>query len=378
MLSKLPHTGTTIFAVMSKMATEHGAINLSQGFPDFDVDPQLIELVNQAMHEGHNQYAPMTGAPALLRSIENYLSTVYNWQGNIETEVTITAGATEALFACITALVHPGDEVIIIEPAYDSYQPAIELAGGKVVAVQMDGNTLKVPWDEVETKISTSTRMIVINTPHNPTGSILRSDDLQRLEELAVAHDLLVLSDEVYDRIIFDEEEHQSVLRFEELRKRAMAVFSFGKTFHITGWKSGYVVAPESLTREIRKVHQFLTYSVNTPVQTGLARYMEVPDRYLDLPKFYQEKRDTFLSLVSASRFEPVACQGTYFQLLSYANISDKPEQEMAEYLTKEFKIASIPVSSFYASPINNKTLRFCFAKSNETLERAADILCKI
>ncbi len=376
--SKLPNTGTTIFAVMSGMAAEHGALNLSQGFPDFNVSPELIDLVNQAMQDGHNQYAPMTGSPLLLKQIETYLRNTYQWNGDALSEVTVTAGATEALYACITALVHPGDEVIILEPAYDSYKPVIELSGGKCVSIELEPGTYSIPWEKLASSINRQTRMLIINSPHNPTGMVLSKSDIEKIEQLAVEHDFLVISDEVYDRIIFDGKSHHSVLQFEELRKRSMSVFSFGKTFHITGWKSGYVVAPEELTKEIRKVHQFLTYSVNTPVQVGLSNYMKDPNNYLNLPEFYQKKRDYFLDLISGSRFKPIQCRGTYFQLLSYEDISDEDEMDMATRMTKEFKIASIPVSSFYTESVNNKILRFCFAKEEQTLERAAEILCRI
>ena len=363
---------------MSAMAAEHGALNLSQGFPDFDVSPELIDLVTKAMREGHNQYAPMVGSPLLLAQIDSYLRNTYQWQGDVKSEVTVTSGATEALYACITALVHPGDEVIILEPAYDSYKPSIEVNGGKCISIALETEKFAIPWEVLESRISSKTRMLIINSPHNPTGMVLSKADIEKIAHLAEEHDFLVLSDEVYDRIIFDGKEHQSVLKFDALRKRSMAVFSFGKTFHITGWKSGYVVAPEELTKEIRKMHQFLTYSVNTPVQVGLSNYMKDANNYLNLPGFYQKKRDYFLDLISGSRFKPIQCNGTYFQLLSYADISDETEMEMATRMTKEFKIASIPISSFYAEPVNNKVLRFCFAKEEQTLERAAEILCKI
>jgi len=360
------------------MAAEYNALNLSQGFPDFDVSPELIELVNKAMEEGHNQYAPMAGVPVLLDQIGIYLQKTYQWQGSIESEITITSGATEALYACITATIQPGDEVIIFDPAYDCYKPTVELNGGICISIELEPGTYSIPWEVLKSRITDQTRMIIINSPHNPTGMVLSASDLSKLEQIAVENDLLVLSDEVYDRIIFDGMEHQSVLRFNELRKRSMAVFSFGKTFHITGWKSGYVVAPEQLSKEIRKVHQFLTYSVNTPVQVGLSNYMKNEEHYVNLHSFYEKKRDFFLELISGSRFSPIPCHGTYFQILSYAEISEETEMEMATRLTKEYKIASIPVSSFYSDAVNNQTLRFCFAKREETLEKAAEILCKI
>ncbi len=376
--SKLPNIGTTIFTVMSKMADEYGAINLSQGFPDFDVSEQLIALVNQAMRSGNNQYAPMPGLSVLRDSIADSLQNTYSWDGDVDKEITVTGGATEALYSCITAFIHPGDEVIILEPAYDSYIPAIQLSGGKALPVQLNPVNFSVPWESVKEAITLRTRMIMINSPHNPTGAILRHEDLIELEKIAVLNDLLVLSDEVYDRIIFDNEKHESVLRFPELRKRSMAVFSFGKTFHVTGWKVGYVVAPEYLTSEIRKIHQFLNFSVNTPVQHGLAQYLKKKENYEDLHFFYEKKRDQFLKFIAPSRFKPIKSSGTYFQLLSYAGIFEENEYDLAVRMTQEFKVACIPVSVFYSDHQNNHLLRFCFAKKDETLERAAEILCRI
>lgn len=376
--SKLPDIGTTIFTVMSKMADEAGALNLSQGFPDFEVSRELIAHVSNAMKQGHNQYAPMPGLLFLRKSIANSLKDTYNWNGDIGTEITVTGGATEALYSCITAFIHPGDEVLIIEPAYDSYIPAVRLSGGVPVPVQLNPENFSVQWNNVEEAITEKTKMIIINTPHNPTGSVWSKTDLIKLEQVAIERNLLVLSDEVYDRIIFDGLQHESVLRFPELRKRSMAVFSFGKTFHVTGWKVGYVVAPDYLTSEIRKVHQFLNFSVNTPIQYGLATYLADINHYQNLHIFYEKKRDLFLKRITGSRFKPVKCSGTYFQLLSYAAISDKDERTMAEYLTKEYKIASIPVSPFYSDQRNNNILRFCFAKKDETIKKAAKILCRI
>lgn len=376
--SKLPDIGTTIFTVMSKMADEAGALNLSQGFPDFEVSRELIAHVSNAMKQGHNQYAPMPGLLFLRKSIANSLNDTYNWNGDIVTEITVTGGATEALYSCITAFIHPGDEVLIIEPAYDSYIPAVRLSGGVPVPVQLNPENFSVQWNNVEEAITEKTKMIIINTPHNPTGSVWSKADLIKLEQVAIERNLLVLSDEVYDRIIFDGLQHESVLRFPELRKRSMAVFSFGKTFHVTGWKVGYVVAPDYLTSEIRKVHQFLNFSVNTPIQYGLATYLADINHYQNLHIFYEKKRDLFLKRITGSRFKPVKCSGTYFQLLSYAAISDKDERTMAEYLTKEYKIASIPVSPFYSDQRNNNILRFCFAKKDETIKKAAKILCRI
>ena len=378
--SKLPHVGTTIFTVMSKMASDYGAINLSQGFPDFEVSSKLTGLVTEAMKQGHNQYAPMQGLPEFRKVIGEVIEKSYQWEGNSLEEITVTAGATEALFSCITALIHPGDEVIVFEPAYDSYLPAIELNGGRGIPVLLNLNDFSIPWEKVEEAMTERTRMIIINSPHNPTGSVLSRSDLENLERVAEKYDLFVLSDEVYDRIVFDNTRHESVLRYSKLRKRSAAVFSFGKTFHATGWKVGYIVAPEKYTQEIRKTHQFVTFSVNTSMQWAMTRYLQDPENYLNLGTFFQHKRDFFLEAISSSRFSPMDCKGTYFQTVSYEGISDMDDISLAEKLTKENKVASIPLSVF-CSPQNKtgqKLLRFCFAKSEETLEKAANILCKI
>jgi methionine transaminase len=376
--SRLPDVGTTIFTVMSKMAMEHGAINLSQGFPDFPVDKKLIDLIHSNMMQGNNQYAPMPGVPALRNIIAEIVSKTYSRAIDPETEVTITAGGTEALFSAIAALVHSGDEVIVFDPAYDSYNPAIRLNGGVPIHINLRAPNFMIDWDEVKTKINSRTKIIMINTPHNPSGTVLSESDLKTLESIAVNNDLLVLSDEVYERIIFEGIKHQSVLHYPELAKRSMAVFSFGKTFHATGWKVGYVIAPAAITAEIRKAHQFVTFSVNTPVQLALAEYMKTPDHYLNLGSFYQRKRDYFLEGIKGSSFEPLPCYGSYFQSLSYQSMYDLPDREMAENLTKKFKVASIPISAFYQDGTDNKLLRFCFAKSEQTLDRAINILRKL
>lgn len=375
--SRLPEVGTTIFTIMSKMALEHGAINLSQGFPDFPVDPKLIDLIAAKMREGFNQYAPMPGAPALRNVIAEVVSKSYNRATDPETEVTVTAGGTEALFSVIAALVHPGDEVIVFDPAYDSYNPAIRLNGGVPVHINLTYPDFSIDWEEVKSKITSYTRMVMINTPHNPSGAVLTENDLKTLQALALEHDLLVLSDEVYERIIFDGIHHQSVLQFPELAERSIAVFSFGKTFHATGWKVGYTVAPAKLTAEIRKAHQFVTFSVNTPVQLALAEYMTVPDHYLNLSSFYQKKRDYFPKGIKGSSFEPMECHGSYFQSLSYKSISTLPDMQMAEELTKKHKVAAVPVSAFYQDKTDNNLLRFCFAKQEKTLDQAIEILRK-
>jgi methionine aminotransferase len=376
--SRLPEVGTSIFTVMSQMALEHGAINLSQGFPDFGVSKELIRLIHKNMLEGHNQYAPMAGAPSLRSIISAVIEKTYQVKFSPETEITITAGGTEALFSVIASLVSTGDEVIVFDPAYDSYDPAIRLNGGIPVHINLNAPTFGIDWDVVRSKITTKTKMIMINTPHNPSGAVLSEQDLETLEEITLKHGLFVLSDEVYERIIFDKIPHQSVLRFPGLASRSIAVFSFGKTFHATGWKVGYAVAPENISREIRKTHQFITFSVNTPVQLALAEYMADSENYVHLGKFYQQKRDFFLNIIKSSRFEPMACYGSYFQLLSYQAVSNKPDKEMAEWLTKEHGLASIPVSVFYKDGTDHQLLRFCFAKGEDTLERAGKILQKL
>ncbi len=363
---------------MSRMALEHGAINLSQGFPDFPVSQELIELIYKNMKEGHNQYAPMPGVPALRKAIAEVVETTYNRLTDFETEVTITAGGTEALFSTIAALVKEGDEVIVFDPAYDSYDPSIRLNGGSPIHIKLKPPHFSIDWQEVREKITSRTKMIMINTPHNPTGTVMEESDLKSLEKLALEFGLIVLSDEVYERIIFDGKEHQSVLKYPALSSQSVAVFSFGKTFHATGWKLGYTVAPEILTREIRKAHQFITFSVNTPVQLALAEYLTNPDNYLHLGAFYQQKRDFFLAQIKGSSLKPLPSYGSYFQLLSYDSVSELKEAEMAEWMTKEKKLAPIPVSAFYQEKDDHKLLRFCFAKGEETLAKAGTILRKL
>lgn len=376
--SKLPDVGTTIFTVMSQMAVENGAINLSQGFPDFPVSKELIALINESMESGKNQYAPMAGLPALRQSISEMTLSRYGYAPNPESEITVTAGATEALFASIMAVVQTGDEVIVFDPGYDSYAPAIIMAGGKPIHLNLTYPTYSIDWDKVSTAITPKTKLIIINSPHNPTGSVFLESDIETLQNLAEKHDLFVLSDEVYEHIIFDGKVHASVLRYPLLRSRSIAVSSFGKTFHATGWKVGYLIAPESLTAEIRKVHQYLTFSVHTPTQAGLATFLKEASHYNGLSKMYETKRDFFLDGIKSSRFSPVQSSGTYFQLLSYSDISDANDVDMASRLTREFGLASIPVSVFYNDGTDNKVLRFCFAKEEKTLSKATEILCKI
>lgn len=373
--SRLPDVGTSIFTVMSKMAADHGAINLSQGFPDFQVDSRLIELVYKYMREDHNQYAPMAGMPALRQVIADVVLRTYGHRIDADSEVTITPGATEAIFSAITACISPGDEVILFDPSYDSYNPAIRLNGGIPIHINLSFPDYAIDWHLVRQKISPRTRMIMINTPHNPSGSVWSAADVQQLEQLAVAHNLLVVSDEVYERLIYDGVAHQSVLRYPALAARSMAVFSFGKTFHATGWKVGYVVAPAHLTQEIRRAHQFITFSVNTPVQLALAEYMQTPSHYESLGAFYQRKRDFFLEQIKGSPFEPLPSRGSYFQMVSYRALSSKPDVALAEEITTKFKVASIPASVFYQDRTDHKVLRFCFAKKEETLEKAGKIL---
>ena len=376
--SKLPKAGTTIFTIMSGLANETGAINLSQGFPNFEVSPKLIELYHWAMKAGLNQYAPMQGVLSLRERIAEKMQDRFSAIYNPEKEITITAGGTQAIYTAITAVIREGDEVIVFEPAYDSYVPAIELAGGRAVHVHLNPPDYKINWNEVKKLINQRTKMIMINTPQNPSGSILSAKDMAELEKITASSDIIILSDEVYEHIIFDGYEHQSVARYPALAERSFIIYSFGKTFHATGWKMGYCVAPEQLMTEFRKVHQFQVFSVNTPLQHALAEFMKDKSNYTGLEKFYQDKRDYFLKLIKGSKFKPLACYGSYFQLLDYKKISDKKDTEFAIQLTKENGVASIPVSVFYNVPVDHQLLRFCFAKDNETLEKAAEKLNSI
>jgi methionine aminotransferase len=377
-VSKLPFTGTSIFAVMSALAKEHNALNLSQGFPDFPVSEELIKLVNSNMKKGHNQYAPMPGILPLREGISEMFEKKYGAKYHPETEITITAGATQGLFSIIAAFIRPGDEVIILEPAYDSYGPAIMLQGGMVKYARLQAPDYSINWETFPSLITGSTRMIIINSPHNPTGTVIRSKDLKKLETLLKNRDILLLSDEVYEHLIFDGLTHESVCKYPALASKTLITGSFGKTFHATGWKCGFVLAPPQLTAEFRKVHQFVVFAVNTPVQHAIAEYLKNPENYINLGSFYQEKRDLFLGMIKGSRFKASPASGTYFQLLNYSNISDEKEMAFAERITREYKIASVPVSPFYHNQEDNKMLRFCFAKTTETLEKAAEILCRI
>lgn len=376
--SKLHNTGNTIFTTMSALAAEHNAINLSQGFPDFPVSEKLISLVNKNMKAGFNQYAPMPGYMPLRELIAEKVESLYTAKYNPETEITITAGGTQAVYAAISAMIGDGDEVIVFEPAYDCYVPAIRLCGGMPVQIQLKGPDFHIDWNEVKKMVNQRTRMILINTPHNPTGSVLTAKDMHQLEKITHNRDIVIVSDEVYEHVIFDGLEHQSVMRYPKLAERSFVVFSFGKTIHATGWKTGYCVAPENLMTEFRKVHQFMVFCANTPIQRALAEYMKDKSTYSGLSAFYEEKRDYFLNLIKGSGFKPLPCHGSYFQLLDYSKITDEKDTEYAIRLTKENGVAAIPVSVFYKNNIDNKLLRFCFAKEKETLEKAAERLCAV
>lgn len=376
--SKLPHVGTTIFSIMSALAKEHQAINLSQGFPNFESDKKLIDFVTKAMQSGYNQYAPMPGNSELLRAIANKFELLYNTSYHPEDEITVTAGATQAIYTIISAFVRADDEVIIFTPAYDCYEPAITIHNGKTIPIQLHAPSYCIDWDIVKSKISAKTKMIIINTPHNPSGTVLTKTDLLNLQELTANTDIIVLSDEVYEHIIFDNESHQSICLFPELKKRSFITASFGKTFHNTGWKMGYCCAPKDLMIEFRKVHQFNVFSVNHPMQKGLADYLQEPSRYLELSGFYQEKRDLFLELIKDSRFDFIPAKGTYFQVLDFSKITKENDVKFAKRLAKEHKIAAIPLSVFNENKKDDSMLRFCFAKTDETLKQAAEILNKI
>ncbi len=376
--SKLPDLGTSIFTVMSQLANDYNAINLSQGFPDFEVSKELINLVDYYMRKGHNQYAPMQGIPRIREIVAEKVKNLYSVTYDSNTEVNITAGATQALYTAITSVINSGDEVIIFEPAYDSYVPAIKLNGGIPVYVELITPDYHINWDEVCEKVNSKTRMIIINTPHNPSGSILNGDDIQQLRKIVDGTDIIILSDEVYEHIIFDNKQHESICGYPDLAARSFVIASFGKTFHATGWKMGYCLAPANLMVEFRKVHQFVVFTCNTPVQSAIADYLQHEENYKNLGRFYQQKRDFFLDLIKDSRFRVIPSYGTYFQLLDYSAIINEKETDYAVRLTKENKLASIPVSVFYHKGTDNKTLRFCFAKKEETLIKAADILCRI
>ena len=371
--TKLPAVGTTVFTRMSTLATEHGAVNLGQGFPDFACDPKLQDLVSDAMRAGHNQYPMMSGVPALRGAIAAKVAKLYGHTYDAAAEITVTSGASQAVQTAILCSVHPGDEVIVIEPAYDCYLPNIALAGGVAVPVSMalGAGGYSVPWQTLAAAVTPRTRMIIINSPHNPTGSILREADLHALADIVRGTDILVLSDEVYEHMVFDRASHASVCRHPDLVARSFVISSFGKTYHVTGWKVGYVAAPKALMDEFRKVHQYNVFTVNTPMQHGIANYMADPKPYLELPAFYQRKRDLFREGLSGSRFTLLPADGTYFQCVRYDAISALDEAAFSEWLTTEIKVAAIPVSAFYSQPKESGIVRFCFAKKDETLQLA-------
>lgn len=378
--SRLPRVGTTIFTVMSALAAEKDAVNLGQGFPDFSCDPALPAAVNAAMLADHNQYPPMTGVPALREAIAAKVGKLYGARYDANSEITITAGATQAILTTILCCVHPGDEVIVIEPAYDSYLPSIELAQGKPVLVQMalGENGYVIPWDKVAAAVTPRTRLILLNSPHNPTGSVLREADMQALADIVRGTQILIMSDEVYEHMVYDGRRHQSLCRHPELAARSFVISSFGKTYHVTGWKIGYVAAPAALSAEFRKVHQFNVFTVNTPVQHAIASYMQDARPYLELSGFYQKKRDLFRQGLANTRFSLLPSDGTYFQCVEYDKISGLPEAEFAKWLTSEIGVAAIPVSAFYDTPRESGVVRFCFAKKDETLKLALERLAKL
>lgn len=377
--SKLPEVGTTIFTVMSALAAEHGAINLSQGFPDFEPPGFLLDRVAHHLHTGRNQYAPMAGVPVLVEAVAEKIAELYGAEVDPAAEVTVTSGATEALFCAIHAVVRPGDEVIVFDPAYDAYEPAVRLAGGRTVHLPLAAPDFSLPWLELEQALTPRTRLVIINSPHNPTGAVLAAQDLARLGTLLAGRECYVLADEVYEHIVFDGAAHASVLAEPSLRDRSFAVFSFGKTYHATGWKVGYAVAPPALTREFRKVHQFVTFTTSTPVQWALADMLrEHPEHHRELSAFYQARRDRFREMLAPSRFALLPCAGTYFQLADYSGISKEPDTQFVRRLTAEHGVAAIPISVFYDSPPDARLVRFCFAKEEERLGRAAEVLCRI
>lgn len=379
--SKLPNVGTTIFTTMSQLAAQTGAINLSQGFPDFDGPQALREAVGRHVMAGHNQYAPMTGLPALREQVARKVAALYGRQANADTEITITPGATQAIFCAIQAVVRPGDEVIVFDPCYDSYEPSVELAGGVCIHQSLSLPDFRIDWQKLADAITPRTRMIVLNTPHNPSGALIEADELDKLAALIRERDIYLLSDEVYEHLVFDGREHASMLRHEELYQRAFVVSSFGKTYHVTGWKTGYVVAPPALTAELRKIHQYVSFTGVTPLQWALADFMAAhPEHASELPTFYQAKRDLFCELLGGSRFRFNRAAGTYFQLADYSEIRpDLDDVQMAEWLTREHGVAAIPISVFYkVPPAESRLVRFCFAKQEETLRQAAERLCAI
>jgi methionine aminotransferase len=376
--SKLPNVGTTIFTVMSGLATERNAVNLGQGFPDFDCDPKLVDAVTQAMQQGKNQYPPMAGVPVLREVVAAKIAALYHRQYNAATEITITAGATQAILTIILAVVHPGDEVIVLEPCYDSYVPNIELAGGVTVRVPLTPGSFRPDFQKIAAAITPRTRAIIVNSPHNPSGTVWTAAEMRQLEQLLAPTNVLLISDEVYEHMVFDGQRHQSAALFPGLAERAFVVSSFGKTYHVTGWKVGYVAAPAAFTHEFRKVHQFNVFTVNTPVQHGLAAYMANQDAYLNLPDFYQEKRDLFRAGLKDSKFKLLPCEGTYFQCVDTSAINDLGEADFCKWLTTEIGVAAIPLSAFYGDGFDQQVVRFCFGKKAATLQLALEKLQRL
>lgn len=377
-ISKLPNVGTTIFTTIGQLALQHNAVNLSQGFPNFPPDPALLHLVDEALQLDYNQYAPMQGSKALRETLSEKTEQLYGKYYHPDTEITITSGATQAIFTTIAAFVNSGDEVIILRPAYDCYEPAIELFGGKVVPVDLVGKDFEVDWEALKSAVGSNTRMLIINNPHNPTGKLWSEADLQKLQEILSGTNVILLSDEVYEHIVFDGKPHLSVSKYPDLASRSFITSSFGKTFHITGWKIGYVVAPKELMKEFHKVHQYNVFSVFRPAQYALNQYLKNPDHYLELGSFYQQKRDYFLDAIKTSKFTVKPSGGTYFQLLGYDQISEESDMELALRLIKEYQLASIPISVFCGPSYNQRYLRFCFGKTEEVLDKAAEILIRI
>lgn len=376
--SKLPNVGTTIFTIMSGLATEHGAINLGQGFPDFPMSEELVALVNEAMKKNFNQYSPMPGWPPLKEAIAGKIAFLYGTKINPESEITITPGGTYAIYSSLTAILHPGDEVIVFEPAYDSYIPNIEINGAVAIPLPLIYPEYKIDWAAVKNAVTLKTRAIVINSPHNPTGAVIGEEDIRQLREITEGTNIFIVSDEVYEHLIFDAIPHQSILRYPDLLQRSFVCFSFGKVYNCTGWKLGYCVAPASLTKEFRKVHQFNCFSCHTPSQVALAEFLKNKDAYLSLSGFMQEKRDYFKKLMRQTRFTMHESFGSYFICGTYERISEEPDKDFAIRITKEFGVATIPVSVFYQHGKDDRVLRFCFSKKNETLEAAAERLAKI
>lgn len=377
-VSKLPQVGTTIFTVMSALAQEFDAVNLSQGFPDYDTSPELIELVNKAMKNGYNQYAPMAGYKPLREEISRKTEKLYGAVYNPDTEITITAGGTQAIFTAIATVIHPNDEVIIFEPAFDCYAPAIRIAGGIVKSLELEPPDYVIRWDMVRRLTNNRTKMIILNSPHNPTATILRHEDIEELSAIVRNQEIIILSDEVYEHLIYDGQPHLSMCRYPDLQQRSFIIASFGKPFHATGWKVGYCMAPAALMNEFRKVHQFLVFCVNSPVQVAIAEYLKNEQTYLGLREFFQQKRDYFRKGLENTRFEILPCSGSYFQSVRYGRITDEKDADFAIRLTKEIGVASIPVSAFYNMGTDHHVLRFCFAKRQETLDKAVDRLIKV